>query len=152
MIREDMDLFIPTFHGWREDKLSLGMLPDLNKNERYFIVFRSIDSLYDGNVLRISIYDSKYIEYNSVKSDKRLNNDERLELVEILNSKSRLSKEHCDNIWQDLLSDYNNLMASEYGYYNIHYTQTSKNLLPNLIYPELMAKNQPMPNYLELPD
>ena len=152
MIREDMDLFIPTYQGWRENKLSLGMLPDLNKVKRYFIIFRTVDDLYDGNIVRISLYSAKYIEHSEIKSDKRLSSDERLELIEILNSVSRLSKSHCDNIWQDLMCDYNNLMASEYGYYNIHYVQTSMNLLPNPIYPELMAKNQPIPNYLELPD
>lgn len=117
--------------------------PNTHEND-YFKYLDSFSYKKAGYIARISLKEPKYLKHRNSDGKKNwvLNNKEKKELVEIMNSPSK-SREGFTN-WQATLIQYN------FDNFFIQPGETINSTFDKNKYLDAYDINTPMPNYLEL--
>lgn len=114
-------------------------------NTNYFKFYNHQDYERADKVCRISIYKPKYIEHRNLDGKKNwvLNSSERKKLIKCL---TEVDEDSGRPFWQELIIAFNKEKPGD----PLSAKETRKNTMDNLIHPDHLPIDLPMPNYTEL--
>jgi len=130
-----------------ERKMLIQVNPDKNyKGNAYFNLYNAASKNKANKVARISMKQSKYIIHKNTgqtggKGNWILEAGEKKDLMDFLISP--YEEDSTITVWQLVILKYNKEL-------DLFEKETRENLLPNLIYPNFLPFNLPLPNYMKL--